>query len=153
MVTIEPNGQWSAKSAEQERSQPTNYRSSFGVGGGDGDGDDDDDDDDLEISAVSVVGGRGLGTPKTPTPSQTVNTPTPGNGNGGDASAGPRGAGSTSSKRPAREVIDLTLSSDDEDDEPIRRPGKRQNTGTNGFGGATSGRMGFLSESPLEFPR
>ena len=38
---------------------------------------------------------------------------------------------STSSKRKAAEVIDLTLDSSDDDDEPLARPAKRPHYGTN----------------------
>lgn len=141
MVTIEPNGRWTTKSVEQEKSQCTNTNS-FG-----------DDDDEIEISEVSVVGGRRLETPirKNSTPVQnTVSTPVP--TNRGGSSAAPRDAASTSSKRPAPQVIDLTLSSDEDDDEPIQRPSKRQNTNTNGFRGSNRS-LGFLSESPLALPR
>lgn len=137
VVTIEPNGRWTTKS-EQEKTQSANP-ASFG------------DDDEIEISEVSVVGGRRLETPNNATPIQDISTPT--SMNRGSSSAAPRGGRtSTSSKRPAPQVIDLTLSSDEDDDEPIQRPAKRQNTNTNGFRGSNGG-LGFLSESPLALPQ
>jgi hypothetical protein len=88
--------------------------------------DDDDDDDDLvEISEVNFLptsanNTRLTGTPSRPTPMGT-STPT----SAGRSSAAPRANGHNSVKRPAPAVIDLTLSSD-EDEEPIQRPAKRQ---------------------------
>lgn len=108
--------------------------------------DGDDDDDDLEISEISFVGGRRLETPKN-IPSSTG---TPASAGRDSASLGPRGIASTSAKRPAAPVIDLTLSSDDEDDEPIQRPAKRQNTSTNGFNG-TSNHLDFMSDPSLGY--
>lgn len=106
-VTIEPDGVWSAqtdKPEEWERATPK--KSSFvNV------------DDDLVISESSFVGSRGL-----PTPNRSLsgyNTPVK---RPRESSTGSRSA--TSNKRPAPEVIDLTLS----DDEPDERPPKRQNT-------------------------
>ncbi|KAF7544623.1 hypothetical protein G7Z17_g9804 [Cylindrodendrum hubeiense] len=114
-VTIEPSGKWYIKTSDDERDKhgSQSQLSQF-------ENDDYDDDDDLEISEVNIIGRR-LETPKNPTSS----TSTP-------VSAGPR-LGSTSAKRPAAAVIDLTLSSDEDDDEPIQRPTKRQNTSVNGF--------------------
>ncbi len=133
VVTIEPNGRWSTKPSEQERSQ-SNQTASF------------DNDDAIEISELTVVGDKRLDTPKNSTPVHSLGTPA-----SASSSIAPRGAGSTSSKRPAPQVIDLTLSSD-EDDEPVQRPTKRQNTSTNGFRDSNS-RLGFFSESPLALPR
>jgi len=132
-VTIEPNGRWSTKSQDQERSQ-SRRTANF-----------DDDDDDLEVSEITVINGKRVDASKISTPS--ISTPT--SVKRGPSSSAPRGLGSTSSKRPAAAVIDLTLSSDEDDDEPIHRPAKRQNTGQhhlNGFRDLDS--LGFLSESP-----
>lgn len=131
-VTIEPNGRWSTKGDEGDQLGAAND-ASF----------DDDDDDDLEISEVNVVGGRRLETPL-----NTPGTSTPASG-ARNSGAGPRGAGSTSNKRPAPAVIDLTLSSDEDDDEPIQRPAKRQSNAANGYRGP--GSTGFLSESPVGY--
>lgn len=107
-VTIEPNGRWLLKADEPESN---NFPSEAFF-------DDDDDDDAIEISEISNIPVRPAD--KLPTPS----TPSRQNGNGG-----------AGTKRPAPAVIDLTLSSDDEDDEPIQRPTKRQSTVTNGYNG------------------
>lgn len=138
-VTIEPDGHWLTKHTNDERNSQSQPNGATLNG--------DDDDDELEISEVSIVGGRRFETPKNPTPS----TSTPVSTNRDSASLGPRGIGSTSAKRPAAQVIDLTLSSDDEDDEPIRRPAKRQNTATNGYNGA-SNHLDFMSEPSLGYP-
>ncbi|RGP60518.1 e3 sumo- ligase pli1 [Fusarium longipes] len=119
-VTIEPNGDWHTKSSEDSSQGQTNgdpsHQSTY----------DDDDDDELVISEVNPIGHRRMETPKNATPS--VNAPV---STGRDSlSAGPRGIASTSAKRPAAAVIDLTLS--DDDDEPAPPP-KRQNTSTNGY--------------------
>lgn len=133
-VTIEPNGRWSVKASNDDK--PTSSNGAHF--------EDNYDDDELEISEISVISRR-LDTPKTYTP--RISTPMSG---GRDSSASaPRGLATTSTKRQASAVIDLTLDSDDEED-PIERPHKRQNTSTNGFGDAS--RMGFLSESPLGYP-
>lgn len=139
-VTIEPNGRWSTKAYGQEKSQPSKP-ASF----------DDDDDDEIEVSEVTVVGGKRADPSKTS--ASSISTPTSGNRRDLSASASaPRGLGSTSGKRPAAAVIDLTLSSDDEDDQPIQRPAKRQNTGNNHFNGyRDSESLGFLSESPVGY--
>ncbi|KAH6893567.1 PINIT domain-containing protein [Thelonectria olida] len=128
-VTIEPDGRWFVKNEEERRNE-------FGSQGARQShfDDDDDDDDDLEISEVNIISRR-LETPR----NASFSSSTPASGSRGPPSVGPRGIASTSAKRPAAAVIDLTLSSDDED-EPLQRAPKRQNTGTNGF---TSG---------LEFP-
>ncbi|OAA46608.1 Zinc finger domain-containing protein, MIZ-type [Beauveria brongniartii RCEF 3172] len=79
---------------------------------------DDDDDDAIELSVISNIPVRPVD--KLPTPS------TPSRQTGGGT------------KRPAPAVIDLTLSSDDEDDEPIQRPQKRRSTVANGYHGPSS---------------
>lgn len=126
-VTIEPNGKWSSK-PPQEDSSPSRPRGAPL----------DDEDDDLELSEI-VIGGRQLETPKKL--SQCADTPSSG---GRDHSSTARG--SHSAKRPAPAVIDLTLSSDDE--EPIQRPSKRQHTYTYHRGTTP---QGFLSESPINY--
>ncbi|PHH92555.1 hypothetical protein CDD83_6834 [Cordyceps sp. RAO-2017] len=127
-VTIEPNGRWMLKSSPDDAADTTNGTSL-------------EDDDLLEISEVNL-GGRRMETPKTATPS--IRTPIS-SGRDGSASA-PRGIASTSAKRPASAVIDLTADSDDE--EPVQRSRKRQNTGTNGIRDRNGS---FLSESPVGF--
>jgi E3 SUMO-protein ligase PIAS1 len=97
-----------------------------------------------------MIGGPRVEASKTPTTSLA----TPTSANRSETSA-PRGLGSTSGKRPAAAVIDLTLSSDDEDDnQPIQRPAKRQNLGpsTTFNGYRDHDRLGFLSsESPVNY--
>ncbi|KAI1807931.1 zf-MIZ-domain-containing protein [Daldinia bambusicola] len=123
-VTIEPDGQWRIKSEDAE---PTRSRPPSGTKI--------EDDDDLSIlsdthafsngTASSSIGGarNGLGTPSR----SLLSGGTP----NGSHRETPNTQRSGSSKRPA-EVIDLTLSSDEED-EPVRPP-KRQNLGpTNGL--------------------
>ncbi|KAI0013693.1 PINIT domain-containing protein [Xylariaceae sp. FL0662B] len=116
-VTIEPDGQWRIQGAEPEPNKSRQSGASARI-----------DDDDLAIVSDS----RGLGNGVTASPmsgTNTFSTPsrpflssgsTP-DGRSREASNAPR---SGSNKRPA-EVIDLTLSSD-EDDEPIVRAPKRQ---------------------------
>ncbi|KAM3556411.1 hypothetical protein ARSEF4850_005537 [Beauveria asiatica] len=79
---------------------------------------DDDDDDAIELSVISNIPVRPVD--KLPTPS------TPSRQTGGGT------------KRPAPAIIDLTLSSDDEDDEPIQRPQKRRSTVANGYDWASN---------------
>ncbi|CAM1510344.1 Fc.00g006790.m01.CDS01 [Cosmosporella sp. VM-42] len=132
-VTIEPDGRWLVKSAEDERHSHSQTN---------GTSLNDDDDDDWEISEVSVVNGRRFETPKNPTPS----TSTPVSASRDSASLGPRGIATTSAKRPAPVVIDLT-SSDDE--EPISRPTKRQNT-SNGYNGP-SHHLDFMNQPTHDY--
>ncbi|OTB20550.1 hypothetical protein K445DRAFT_51314 [Daldinia sp. EC12] len=107
-VTIEPDGQWRIKSEDPEptRSRPPN-------------GTKIEDDDDLSILSDTHAFGNGA----TGTPSRSLLS---GGTPNGSLRETPNTQRSGSSKRPA-EVIDLTLSSDEED-EPIRPP-KRQNLG------------------------
>ncbi|EHK17724.1 uncharacterized protein TRIVIDRAFT_183126 [Trichoderma virens Gv29-8] len=130
-VTIEPNGKWSSKPPKEETSSRPNGAAL----------EDDDDDDDVEVSEI-IIGGRRIETPKHMTPYKE----TPGSG-GADGGSAPRGS-THSAKRPTPAVIDLTLSSDDE--EPIQRPHKRQHTGTSSYRGSSS--LPFLSESPSNYP-
>lgn len=133
-VTIEPDGLWSTKPPQGESST----RSSGAQFG------DDDEDDELEISEINIVAGRRVETPKRPTPTIVSAS------SGRDVTSGVlRGTASTSAKRPAPAVIDLTFSSDDED-EPRERPSKRQHTSSNGYHGSSN--LGFLSDSPADFP-
>ncbi|KAH6603435.1 hypothetical protein Trco_008210 [Trichoderma cornu-damae] len=131
-VTIEPNGKWSSKPPKKETPSRPNGAAL-----------EDDDDDDLEVSEI-IIGGRRLETPKNLTPYTDT---TGSGGRDGSSAAAPRG-GSHSAKRPAPAVIDLTLSSDDE--EPIQRPSKRQHTGAGGYRGSSN--LPFLSESPSNYP-
>ncbi|KAJ3522053.1 hypothetical protein NM208_g13022 [Fusarium decemcellulare] len=124
-VTIEPNGDWHIKNADDGSHGQTNGNSTYH------DDDDDDDDDDVLISEVNPIGHRRLETPKNATPS--IGTPVTAGRDG--SSIGPRGIASTSAKRPVAAIIDLTLSDDDDDEPPSQPPPKRQNT-ANGYYGS-----------------
>lgn len=129
-VTIEPNGKWSSKPPNED-SSPSRPR---------GAALEDDEDDELEVSEI-IIGGRRLETPR----KLSHYTDTPSSGGRDHSSTAPRG--SHSAKRPAPAVIDLTLSSDDE--EPIQRPSKRQHTNMVTYHRASS--PPFLSESPINY--
>lgn len=118
-VTIEPNGRWLLKAEEPE---DNNFPSETFF---------DDEDEEVEISEISIIPARP--TDKLPTPS----TPTSSRQNGGGGT-----------KRPAPAVIDLTLSSDDEDEEPTRRPFKRQSIAINCYQGPSSLSFPSLPSSP-----
>jgi len=121
-VTIEPNGVWKlpepASDSKSRRDPSREYHA---------------DGEDFVISEVNVIGGRSH--PDFATPSRSVQSfgshsaGTPGTTVSWESLAMTRGT--TSSKRPIAQVIDLTLSSD-EDDEPIARPTKRQAFAPNG---------------------
>ncbi|KAK6073630.1 MIZ/SP-RING zinc finger [Seiridium cupressi] len=109
-VTIEPDGKWRTEApAEPEpkraRVSAAHSMSSIKV---------DDDDDIVALDDFSPPSRRTTQTPNR----STLGTP---------AANGSSSTPSGTRKRTA-EVIDLTLSSDDEDDAPIRPPPKRQNT-------------------------
>jgi E3 SUMO-protein ligase PIAS1 len=115
-VTIEPDGKWLAPNAQNEGHRSTAAASSL-------------EDDDFVISEVSLIGGQGFETPirsiqSNGTPSTAISR---------ESSTIPRSA--TSSKRPIAQVIDLTLSSD-EDDQPIAK--RQQTTTSSGFNGTLS---------------
>ncbi|KAI1777860.1 zf-MIZ-domain-containing protein [Hypoxylon cercidicola] len=121
-VVIEPDGQWRTETEEHEPSQPRPAVGSSRI----------DDDDDLSIIGSHGFGSNGNGGSaggrnalSTPIRS-LVASGTP----NGDTRGTPSTQRSGSNKRPA-EVIDLTLSSD-EDDEPIVRAPKRQYLGPSG---------------------
>ncbi|KAH7308209.1 transport protein particle component-domain-containing protein [Stachybotrys elegans] len=136
-VTIEPNGRWLVKGSG-DSSQGTFKETPF-----------DDDEDELEISEVNVINGRRNETPQYLTPSNG----TPASGGRDSSFSAPRGAASTSRKRPVSAVIDLTLSSDDEREESIQPPTKRQSTVTNGLRDTET--LTFLhddSHGELSFP-
>ncbi len=122
-MTIEPDGQWRNQAAEPEHKRARYSSNSAKV----------EDDDDISILSDS----RGLdGASMIPkfennsfaTPSH-FNPATPNSRSAATTSREPSSvARSGGVKRPA-EVIDLTLSSDEED-EPVSRPPKRQNYGS-----------------------
>ena len=108
-VTIEPTGKWSTITDSQS-SPITNNRDASSEA----------DDDLIEIQEpprISSIKAEGSHEPS------MLRTP-PVSSREPSTSSGPQPSGSN--KRPAAQVVDLTLSSD-EDDEPIRAP-KRQNT-------------------------
>jgi len=112
-VTIDPFGKWSIPGAKCEEKAQQSHASYI-------------DDDDLIISSF-----RGSSTFSNATPNRTLGTSasvstTPNTGTSHNGSAAPRPA----TKRPAPEVIDLTLSDDEDDSHP---PAKRVNIGQNGF--------------------
>ncbi|KAJ9134469.1 Miz sp-ring zinc finger [Pleurostoma richardsiae] len=114
-VTIEPNGEWKIQHDEEDqRPAPTTHNASFV----------DDDDDDLIISETSFLG-RGTSTPNRSLPFST-GTPTTTGASRESSTMAPR----SSHKRPIAEVVDLTLS---DDDEPSRPPPKKQYTSSNGY--------------------
>ncbi|KAH8895150.1 hypothetical protein GQ53DRAFT_79339 [Thozetella sp. PMI_491] len=134
-ITIEPDGRWLPPGGSESGRSPVQSRSQEPIQ------DVLDAEDFFEISSVAHVGGRagshqtpGLGTPKTFGVSATasyVGTPSFGTPSLATpkTTASPRPAPGSSNKRPAAEVIDLTLS--DDDDEPSQPPPKRPNWGTN----------------------
>ncbi|KAI0440468.1 hypothetical protein F4803DRAFT_553039 [Xylaria telfairii] len=116
-VTIEPNGQWATQSTEPvlRKSRSSNVNASIDV----------DDDVSIVTDNPSYSNGGYGSTPHTyGTPVRNfTSTPSP---SSRELSGAPK---SSSKKRPAAEVIDLTLSSD-EDDAPLTRPPKKQNFGS-----------------------
>ena len=106
-VTIEPNGEWAVPGAKKEATP--NQEASYL------------DDDDIVVSQVTKTAGR-ASTGPAQVAASTPHLATPTSVASRDTSAAPR----SSKKRPAPEVIDLTLS--DDDDEPPR-PVKRSNYG------------------------
>ena len=113
-MTIEPNGTWAVPGAKKDvtPSQEASYV----------------DDDDLAVPEAVKSGGRTTTTPSLVS-APTSYLATPSSIASRDVSTAPKSSG----KRPAREVIDLTWS-DDED--AAARPVKRANHGTSGYQGA-----------------
>jgi E3 SUMO-protein ligase PIAS1 len=115
-VTIEPNGRWGLSlpgggNKNSNRKRKASSSSDF---------------EEVIISGTSTVGGRQMS--YTPHTSNSYATPRPPSREASSAAGAGSVPRSASSKRPVAQVIDLTLSSD-EDDEPIARPTKRQNQG------------------------
>ncbi|KAJ0116500.1 hypothetical protein J7T55_007480 [Diaporthe amygdali] len=104
-VDIEPNGQWKAHGSVEEEAEPEPEHEALAI-----------DDDDLVISEISYVGNRGTNTPNTLAP--TTSTPTPVTAASREGSSMPRSGGN---KRPHAEVIDLTLSDDEDAPQPPRK--------------------------------
>lgn len=108
-VTVQPDGKW-ALNVKENKSRPSMAGS-------------DDDDDLVEITktgdSVKMSTPRSFGTPVAAFALPSA-----------PSSGVPNNKGSTNGKRPIQDVIDLT-SSGDEEEEPLARPPKRQQT--NGF--------------------
>lgn len=141
-VTIEPDGRWHAQGQETDNngtisraSRPSNPTPS----------DDDDDDDDLIEIRDNSVPFRTQMQPKTltPTPS-SIRTPSI---NSRAASSTPMIGGSTSRKRPHSDVIDLTLSDDEEPMRPVKsRPSMSSVNGGIGSGSYRAGVPEYTSQ-------
>ncbi|KAH6624525.1 PINIT domain-containing protein [Chaetomium sp. MPI-SDFR-AT-0129] len=99
-VTIEPSGRWAVPGAKKEAT-PANEASYV-------------DDDDIVVTKSSAWGAASSAPGAAPAP----HLATPTSVASRDTSAAPR----SSNKRPAPEVIDLTLSDDDEPARPAKRP-------------------------------
>lgn len=117
-VTIEPDGQWTTQTTEAplKKSRVSHANPSVDL-----------EDDVSVVTDNPSYNNEGFGgtSHAYSTPSRSfMNDRTPSSGSREPSSA-PR---STGRKRPVAEVIDLTISSD-EDDAPIIRPTKKQNTG------------------------
>jgi E3 SUMO-protein ligase PIAS1 len=110
-VTIEPNGSWSQHSKNSTSPKPNG--ANFGS----------DDDDLVEIKDSRI---SALKAASTPVPSIGSTRTPPASSR--EPSASVASHGQTSAKRPISQVIDLTLS-DDDDDAAIARAPKRQFTG------------------------
>lgn len=117
-VDIQPNGEWKVHGAEEEAVQPEPQSEAFEI----------EDDGFAVISDISHVGNRSTNTPPTLDRSTAVPTPAPGASREGSSISRPSAGGSN--KRPA-EVIDLTLSDDEDDDRPAP---KRQQFRHPGYG-------------------
>ena len=101
-MTIEPNGEWAVPGAKKQTI--SNQGASFV------------DDDDIIVSQVTTMPVRSTATASIASVS-TSHLATPTSAASRDTSAAPR----SSNKRPAPEVIDLTLSDDDEPPRPVKR--------------------------------
>lgn len=122
-VAIEPNGRWRAQGAEPERKRSRYSSNSARV----------DDDDDISIVSDTRLFNGTMLIPKVEgsshgTSSYSLNPATPNGRSTATASREPSSVPRSGGTKRTAEVIDLTLSSD-EDDEPIARPPKRQNHG------------------------
>lgn len=115
-IAIEEDGSWHVKSTEEEEDDNSETNDASYLL----------DDDDLIITSdFSFSANRSTATPTRAAPLLG----TPNTGASREGSSMPRAPGSA--KRPAAQVIDLTLS---DDDEPVQPPAKRQHlSGANGF--------------------
>ncbi|KAI0816237.1 PINIT domain-containing protein [Xylaria sp. FL0064] len=115
-VTIEPDGQWSSHLTEPvpKKSRPSNGNTSIDV------------EDDVSVVTDNPIQSNYGGTPRPyATPVRTFMGGATPSASSREPSGAPRSGGS---KRPAAEVIDLTLDSD-EDDAPLFRPTKKPRVG------------------------
>ena len=103
-VTIEPNGEWAVPGAKKQASP--RQGASFV------------DDDEIVVSEVTKSAARSSTAAASIVSASTSHIATPTSIASRDTSAAPR----SSNKRPAPEVIDLTLSDDDEPPRPVKRP-------------------------------
>ncbi|PGH13193.1 hypothetical protein AJ80_06439 [Polytolypa hystricis UAMH7299] len=129
-VTVEPNGEWSQPDEENTLGTGQNMTPN-------GDDDDDDDDDLVEVTHPRLKQEPGSA------PLTLMSTPSAQSREPSSVSSVPR---PSSNKRPASQVIDLTLSDDDDDEPP--RPAKRP-TYTGGIPSRFSGRNLFDGSSDL----
>ncbi|KAF3024352.1 SUMO ligase siz1 [Neopestalotiopsis sp. 37M] len=116
-VTIEPNGEWRT----EDRSEPEPKRARLSGAHNIASIKVDDDDDVVALDDFSPPAGQRI-----QTPSQSFNGTPSHNSQVNGSNSTPSG-----SRKRTAEVIDLTLSSDD--DEPLRPPPKRQNQNTGGM--------------------
>ena len=108
-VTIEPTGKWIAPGAEKA-TVPDSAEASFV------------DDDDVYVSEVLSAANHDFSTPGRSTTGVSTLMGTPMNGStGGTPSLARSSTTNNNGKRPAPEVIDLTLSDDDEPPRPVKR--------------------------------
>ena len=114
-VTVEPDGKWSRQGPPQTSNANRNSNPTPSDDG------DEEDDDLVEISDTRMQPAQ-FNPFKALTPN-SVRTP-PINSSREDSSSAPR----TSSKRPREEVIDLTLSDDDDPGPPVKRPSMGSST-------------------------
>ena len=135
-VTVEPDGNWSRQGAAQTNA--TNRTSNPTPS-------DDDDDDDLVVIPDTRKQSAPINLFKALTPS-SVRTP-PINSSREDSSSAPR----TSTKRPREEVIDLTLSDDDDHPAPVKRPSMGSSTSAS-FRARPPDRYQFDFQPPLPPP-
>lgn len=126
-VDIEPNGEWRIIK-EEEDTKPPGHSSKDGRASYDDDFDDDDLIEVVEPKASGRAPAPARPTPSllSPMPDQRFPINTPPLSSRGGSLAPSAASGAQSNKRPAAQVVDLTLS-DDEDEPP--RSGKRQQTG------------------------
>lgn len=120
-VDIQPNGEWKVHGSEEDEVKEEPKYDAFEL----------EDDELAVISDVSFVGNRSTNTPNTLDRSTAVPTPAPGGSREGSSISRPSGG----NKRSA-EVIDLTLS--DDDDESPQPAAKRHQFRHPGYGSAAS---------------